>query len=160
MKKIDLGQTITILANVGVIAGIIFLAFEIRQNTVALSSGSIQGISDQSYEATALLVQEPELRAAIYASCGSEPLTADQRFMITAYVNAVLRVQLNRFYQSQIGILDEEMAVGLGGRGGIYRQPIFREAWERLGPAFPADFRGFVEREILPMSQEDCAGIF
>ena len=31
MKKIDLGQTITILANVGVIAGIVFLAVEVRQ---------------------------------------------------------------------------------------------------------------------------------
>ena len=32
MKKIDLGQTITILANVGVIAGIVFLAVELQQN--------------------------------------------------------------------------------------------------------------------------------
>ena len=32
MKKIDLGQTITILANIGVIAGIVFLAFELGQN--------------------------------------------------------------------------------------------------------------------------------
>ncbi len=32
MKKIDLGQTITILANVGVVAGIVFLAVELRQN--------------------------------------------------------------------------------------------------------------------------------
>ncbi len=31
MKKIDVSQAITILANVGVIAGIIFLAFELRQ---------------------------------------------------------------------------------------------------------------------------------
>jgi len=32
MKRIGLGQTIGILANVGVIAGILFLAFELRQN--------------------------------------------------------------------------------------------------------------------------------
>ena len=32
MKKIDFGQTITILANVGVIAGIGFLGYELRQN--------------------------------------------------------------------------------------------------------------------------------
>ena len=30
LKKIDLGQTISILANVGVIAGIVFLAVELR----------------------------------------------------------------------------------------------------------------------------------
>ena len=33
MKKMDLGQTLQILANFGVIAGIVFLAIEIRQNT-------------------------------------------------------------------------------------------------------------------------------
>ena len=37
MKKIDLGQTITILANVGVIVGIVFLVVEIRQNTQQLT---------------------------------------------------------------------------------------------------------------------------
>ena len=36
MKKIDLGQTISILANFGVIAGIVFLAVEIGQNQRAL----------------------------------------------------------------------------------------------------------------------------
>lgn len=32
MKKIDLGQAIGILANVGVIAGIVSLGMELRQN--------------------------------------------------------------------------------------------------------------------------------
>lgn len=32
MKKIDLGQTISIVANVGVIVGIVFLAIELRQS--------------------------------------------------------------------------------------------------------------------------------
>ena len=36
MKKIDLGQTIQLIANVGVLVGIIFLAIEINQNRAAL----------------------------------------------------------------------------------------------------------------------------
>lgn len=32
MKKFDLGQSLNTLANVGVIAGIIFLAYELNQN--------------------------------------------------------------------------------------------------------------------------------
>jgi hypothetical protein len=35
MKKIDLSQAIQTTANLGVLAGIIFLAYEIRQNTTA-----------------------------------------------------------------------------------------------------------------------------
>ena len=48
MKKIDLGQKLTIVANVGVIAGIIFLAFEIRQNTAAVQASTLQGMVDLS----------------------------------------------------------------------------------------------------------------
>ncbi len=36
MKKLDLGQTLGILANVGVIAGIVFLGVELRQNNELL----------------------------------------------------------------------------------------------------------------------------
>lgn len=38
MKKIDLGQTVGILANVGVIAGLVFLVVEINQNTQATNT--------------------------------------------------------------------------------------------------------------------------
>lgn len=40
MKKLDLGRTVSIIANIGVIAGIVFLAFEIRQNNDLLASQS------------------------------------------------------------------------------------------------------------------------
>jgi hypothetical protein len=43
MKKIDLGQTIQMLANIGVIAGIAFLAVEISQNTGMLEAQMEQG---------------------------------------------------------------------------------------------------------------------
>ena len=38
MKNIDLGQTIGILANLGVIAGIVFLAVELQQNNKLLGA--------------------------------------------------------------------------------------------------------------------------
>ena len=38
MKKPDLGQTITIFANLGVIAGIVFLGIELQQNNELLTA--------------------------------------------------------------------------------------------------------------------------
>jgi hypothetical protein len=38
LRKIDLGQTITILANLGVIAGIVFLGYELRQNNSLMAA--------------------------------------------------------------------------------------------------------------------------
>jgi len=47
VKKIDYGQAVSILANIGVIAGIVFLGFEIRQNTLISKSVAVQSISEQ-----------------------------------------------------------------------------------------------------------------
>jgi hypothetical protein len=38
MKKLEIGQTIQILANVGVIAGIAFLGLELRQNNELMAA--------------------------------------------------------------------------------------------------------------------------
>ena len=45
MKKIELGQAITILANVGVIIGIVFLAIEVRHASDATRLQTIEGVS-------------------------------------------------------------------------------------------------------------------
>ena len=46
MKKVDLGQAITILANVGVIAGILLLAYELNQNQRMMQAQTRSQISD------------------------------------------------------------------------------------------------------------------
>jgi hypothetical protein len=46
MKKIDLGQVITILANIGVIAGIVFLGIEISQNTRSLQAEAYRELTN------------------------------------------------------------------------------------------------------------------
>ncbi len=61
MKKIALGQTITILANVGVIAGIVFLGIELRQNNELLGVQIRSGILDRQTGAPDLILQTPEL---------------------------------------------------------------------------------------------------
>lgn len=47
MRKIDLGQAISMLANLGVIAGIIFLSFELRQNTTQMQAEASLGVNQQ-----------------------------------------------------------------------------------------------------------------
>jgi len=50
MKKIDLGQTLNTLANVGVIAGIVFLAVELNQNNEFLELEARATLSEYSLE--------------------------------------------------------------------------------------------------------------
>ena len=46
MERLGFGQKIAFLANLGVIAGIALLAYEMRQNTVAIRSTASQGVQD------------------------------------------------------------------------------------------------------------------
>ena len=61
MKKIDLGQTITILANIGVIAGIVFLAVELRQNNEIQSAQVRSTRVDNRAAITEMLFENPEV---------------------------------------------------------------------------------------------------
>jgi hypothetical protein len=44
MKKLDVAQILSILANLGVIAGIVFLGFELRQDNTLMASQSRAGV--------------------------------------------------------------------------------------------------------------------
>ena len=52
MKNLDVGQTINTLANIGVIAGIVFLAIEVRQNQASLEESN--RISQRALEISSL----------------------------------------------------------------------------------------------------------
>jgi hypothetical protein len=154
-RKMSWKDVTEILGVLGVIGSLIFVAFQIQQNTNAVRSATIQAILDRSYDATVLAVENAELRAATQASCDGT-LTADQRLQLAAYYRAILRLQMNRYLQVQLGILDEQLALTLGGRGMAYRRPIFAELWAEGKREYSPEFQAFIEREVLPLAQKTC----
>ena len=74
MKKIDFGQMFAILANVGVLVGIVFLAVEIQQNSEALGVQARQDRQNVRRSIMTRTVDNPELGRALYkAQNGEEP---------------------------------------------------------------------------------------
>jgi hypothetical protein len=85
MKKIDLGQTITILANVGVIGGLIFVGLQLRQEQNIAQSNRVQAASD-SFRAWAELVTD---NAELWArGLAGEPLAAEEGIAFRAMAQA------------------------------------------------------------------------
>lgn len=90
MKKVDLGQTVSILANLGVIAGIIFLALEIRQNNTLMTS---QSRANQSAQVLAIQVDvfsNPDLSEILIKADSGESLTAAEQLRLDAFQQRVL----------------------------------------------------------------------
>lgn len=143
------------LGVLGVIGSLIFVALEIRENTRATRSATIQDISRWSYDTNEYFMANAELQLAYRAACEGS-IDAAQRQLLLWWFSGFLKLQANRFYQTQLGTIDESTAFGLGGRGGVYTTPMFKQLWPEIREGLEPDFQEFVERELLPMSSDSC----
>ena len=82
MKKLDFGQTVSLFANLGVIAGIIFLGVEIRQNQSAfeeqnmLTRLSAREVAGETYgRFRYMLMENPDLLQVWHKVQAEEPLS-------------------------------------------------------------------------------------
>jgi hypothetical protein len=82
MKTIDLGRTIAILANLGVIAGIVFLAIEVQQNSEALGVQARLDRQNVRRSIQTRTVDNLELARALQKSRSGETLTSIERFIL------------------------------------------------------------------------------
>ena len=91
MKKIDVGQTISILANVGVIAGIAFLAIELQQNTQVLESQMRFSQSERETEVMEEFLRNELLIDAYIKFENGEQLSRREDLALSAFAQRVFR---------------------------------------------------------------------
>ena len=103
-----------------------------------------------------MMIENPDMREAWLASCDETQLTDDQRLLLFNMYSSALRVQLNRFHQSRLGVLDENLALSLGGRSAMYRHPIFADVWAGQRDYYDPEFQDFVENELLSLVEDRC----
>ena len=86
-------------AAAGVVLSLIFVGYEIRQNTDAVRSATLQGIADQSFQL--------RIMTALNAGESLDGLSPEDRTRVGWVVSATTRIMENRFRQYQLGTLDE-----------------------------------------------------
>ena len=151
MKNIDLGQTIGVLANLGVLVGIVFLAIEIRQNNESLEESRNLAIAqanqqkfvalDESYRSLANSAYLPAIFQK-YDEQGIEALSPEE-------FRRLLWQSCSGMYRLASAYSWAEL--GFGQLDPNFRQVVinFLPRWEDLGIA-PLDesFRAEVDRII------------
>jgi hypothetical protein len=91
MKRFDLGQMVAILANVGVIAGIMFLAVELRQNNDLLrAEASFNRFSVERYRRTQITENIGGLGEIVYKKTSGETLSGLDEFRYVVVVADLL----------------------------------------------------------------------
>lgn len=109
MKKFDLEKFVALVANIGVIAGIVFLAIQIRQNTDALQAQTRSSITDNAVTYLGWVATNPQLadiRARV-VNGGGESLSDAEKMQFGNFVVAEMRIWENTFYQHERGLFTE-----------------------------------------------------
>lgn len=149
MKKIDLGWTIQILANVGVVAGIVILAIEIQQNTRSLEVGAYQELIGQIGDFIEMQSREPEVALMARATTSLPDLASEEGVKVGAYVYTVARLGDLAYYQYERGLLStERLESVVGPLNDRVCLPFFRQLWAQTSHNFVEGYRGYIDAKI------------
>ncbi len=103
-------EWLTVVANLGVIAGLVFLGFEIRQNTnIARATAYRENIQDIAAWRT-LIIADPELARLhnTYSDAGIAALDDTDQHRIAALINNVMGIYENAYFSRRYGIVGDE----------------------------------------------------
>lgn len=115
MKKIDVGQVLTILANAGVIVGIVFLAFEIQQNNDLLREQARAGIVSEIGALNAALYENTGgLGEIAVKALNGEGLTEQESYRLQRYQAQNLVLWQSAFFSLEADVIEEEDMVPRG----------------------------------------------
>ncbi len=145
-------ETAEVIGVLGIIAGIIFLGYEIRQNTTAVRSEASQGLQDQILGIYDMLMNDP--MAEIYLKGMADPsaLSAAEAVKFHSFWTVGLQAHQNMHTQVREGAIDQQLAEGWWQLlRDNFQSPGLQAHWEMRGNLLSAEFREFVETEVMPL---------
>ena len=147
-------------ATFGVILSLLFVGYEIRQNTQVARATAVQETTGQIVEwATEAAMDEDWMRIMAFLSKGGTyvELSAADKLKYGWIVNQTVRIMESRFRQMQLGVIaPEDLGIGGGTSNPNWFQSQHLLDWwrsqDREGSWSP-DFLEFFETEVLMIRQ-------
>ena len=145
-------QLVTIAANLGVIAGLVFLAMEIRQNNKFLAAQARYALRQYRSDIADSLMQ-PHVLEATHKWARGEPITPEEKS-----VGLMVAIKIVELWEWQYGeyaagmLRKDELPVGAWRLWfhdqGPFPVPV-REIYEMRKAVFNADFVRFFENQVV-----------
>jgi len=139
-----------VLANIGIIAGIFFLAFELRQNNALMQSEASIAYVDMRRSSYRDLAEDPRILSIVDKAARGEELTAVESMSID-FLNKSVFVTWEWEYDQYVeGILDVlDQAPADRWRPTFNAIPSMRKTWSTHKESASADFVQYVEDNLL-----------
>lgn len=148
MKFEELNQWLSLVANLGVLVGIIFLAVELNQNTSMMRAQTRDSVTEKQMNFYQMLVTDSELTRK-YVDNGGYLVDPDL-FAAGTVFRAQLRMWENEWYQYQQGLFeDEEFAPRVETWKQVLTSQYFRGLWSsQLRLQHAPEFRSEIDQLI------------
>ena len=136
------------LGFLGVVASLVFVGTEIRQNNAIARAQTRQALADASRELTLAISTDPDLRRAWYFIVAptlvegrpAPDLTLADTIVAESAVFTHLRNLENVFLQAEEGVVDESVFSTYSFRGTQFQTPFFKAYWEKIGSGLDPGF--------------------
>ncbi len=149
MKKLDLGQTLGILANVGVIAGIVFLGVELRQNNELLVAQASFARFSIERERRERVMESPEYADLVIKARSDAPLSESERLRMTVASSDILDAWIWQFRELQAGRLPDGYIDLRAWRNLWDNTPGLRELYQADRAELGPEFIRFVDENVV-----------
>jgi len=146
MTLSKLNESLTLLANIGVIAGIVFLAVEVQQNTSMMQAQTRDAMTEKLVDwYAAISSSEFTVQSFWNSRAGTPGSELEQRaFLFMALGN--IRIWENEWYQFQNGLFDEtEFEARIKQWPSVINAPGYRRAWEATKETHSPDFVEYID---------------
>lgn len=147
MKLDDLNRWLALVANVGVVTGIVFLAVELRQNNDLLEAQARADRRDIDRAAARRDLDYPDLRRAKLKARKGMPLDDEDRYLLELAARASLRDWSYIFLEVQEGTLPASALHAEGWRETFERDPTMQEIWSDA--YWTPEFRQWLEENVV-----------
>ena len=151
MKKMDIGQTINTFANVGALAGIIFLVVQIGQNNSLLESEARSTRVQIRTDGWNTLVDSPDMASMLIKDRSGETLSGEEEFRLNSFWMTTLWRNQWEYEEYGPGPWITVMRAQFAVYGSL------RRTWRGDGSGartagkdnFPADFVRIIDEQVL-----------
>ena len=156
MDSDRLNKWLTLAANIGVIAGIVFLALELRQNNELLDSQARANLVSGRAIYQAYIAGNSGGIADIIVKSRDSELTDTERFRLNVHWDLVLTNWASMYQEVSSGPLHEtDLPIGSWVRA--YSNPGLRDTWKFRKDEYPADFVQFFDEVIATEYSNDSS---
>lgn len=137
-----------VLAGASVVASLLFVGLQVRQNTIAIRGETRQALAAGIRNWLLTVSTDDELSDLMYTVQGGGEVTPADTFRLMNGYFALYRYHENVYLQVREGSLDESAFLSYGWSGNIlYETPFVRWHWGRVRHRFHPNFVAAMEAE-------------